>query len=283
MVAAAVLVGAYVSRWPTRWWPAAVGALVAFLAASGANAINDAADARADAVNRPGRPLPSGRLSRRAAVAAAALAWMAAALLATALGPGAVLVVAGWIVVTAVYSPWLKRVPFLKNGVVALVASSPFVLGGITQDKLLLSLVPFSLAFLAHSARELVKDAEDLEGDRRAGARTAAVVFGVRPTLAAARGIVFVLMGAASLPYILPRLMTPDDVHPVLAPMAERVMEGIGYNWGYAALVIVADVLLVRTLFLISDDADARALAKASGTLKAVMAVGILAFVVGVA
>ena len=282
MVAAAVLVGAYVSRWPMRWPSALLGAAAAFAAAAGANALNDAADARADAVNRPGRPVPSGRVSRTTAVLVALVAWVAALAVSSVVGGRAVLIVAGWIVVSSVYSPWIKRVPYLKDAVVALIAASPFVLGGITQDKLLLSLVPFALAFLAHSARELVKDAQDLEGDRRAGVRTAAVVFGPGAALAAARGTIFILMGAAALPYLLPRLIRTEDFHPVLGPLARRIAEGIGYNWGYAALVAVADVLLIRVLFLISDEADDPALRRASGTLKVVMAVGIAAFVVGV-
>lgn len=282
MVAAAVAVGAYVSRWPTRWVPALLASGAAFAAAAGANALNDAADAGADAVNRPDRPVPSGRLDRRTAVVVGVVAWIVAALLSTAVGGRAVLVVAAWIVVTAVYSPWLKNVPFVKDAAVALVAASPFVLGGITQDKLLLSLVPFALAFMAHSARELVKDVQDREGDRAAGVRTAAVVFGPGTALAVARGIIFVLMGAAALPYIVPRLLTADAVHPTVGPLAERVLDGVGYNWGYAALVIVADVLLVRVLFLISDEVDREALRKASSTLKIVMGIGIVAFVVGV-
>ena len=282
MVATAVVVGAYVSRWPTRWSPALLAAAAAFAAAAGANAVNDAADRRTDAVNRPNRPIPSGRVTPRAAVVVAVVAWVLAVLLSLRVGGDAVLVVAAWVVVTAAYSPWIKRVPYLKDGVVALVAASPFVLGGISQGKLLLSLVPFVLAFLAHSARELVKDVEDIEGDERAGVRTAAVVFGPGPSLAVARGIIFVLMAAAALPYVAPRLMATDDVHPMLTPIAERVLEGIGYNWGYAALVVVADILLVRVLFLISGDTGRAALRRASATLKAVMVVGIVAFIVGV-
>ncbi|MBD3368103.1 MAG: hypothetical protein GF405_08035 [Candidatus Eisenbacteria bacterium] len=282
MASAAVVVGAYVSRWPTRWPEAVLGAVAAFAAAAGANALNDAADAEADAVNRPSRPVPSGRVSRRTAVAVAVAAWAVAGFAASLVGPRAALLVAAWIVVSAVYSPWIKRAAFAKDAVVAAVAASPFLLGGITQDKLLLSSVPFALAFLAHAARELVKDVQDREGDVRAGVRTAAAVVGEGATLAVSRVVIIVLMAVAALPYLAPRLMAPPDVHPVFGTLAGRFVQGVGYNWGYGALVAVADVLLIRVLFLTSGDTDAAALAKASRTLKAVMAVGIFAFVVGV-
>ena len=58
IAAAAVFVGAFVAQRPTDWVPAALGALAAFCAASGANALNDFFDRETDRVNRPGRPVP---------------------------------------------------------------------------------------------------------------------------------------------------------------------------------------------------------------------------------
>ena len=50
------------------WVPAMLGALAAFAAAGGANALNDALDAASDRLNAPGRPIPSGGATRVQAV-----------------------------------------------------------------------------------------------------------------------------------------------------------------------------------------------------------------------
>ena len=259
MAAAAVLVGAFVSRSPTHWGPAFAGAAAAFLAAGAANALNDRLDVATDSINRPGRPIPSGRLTTRAAGWAAFVCGLAALALAVAVAPRAVALVFVWLVLMALYSSALKGVPLAGNVVVSLVASTPFLMGGFTQGSYRLSLVPCALAFLVHLAREIVKDVEDAAGDEAAGVRTLAVRRGAAMSFAVARGVVVILMGLAALPF------------------------GYGiYGWGYAAVVVVIDVVLVRLLLSMTTNSEAAGLRRSSATLKLVMALGLVAFVVGV-
>lgn len=75
--------GAY--PWPTA---AAIGLAAVFLYTAGM-ALNDAADARTDAAERPSRPIPSGRVSRPAALAFAVLCMAGALAIAAAFGPAA--------------------------------------------------------------------------------------------------------------------------------------------------------------------------------------------------
>jgi len=259
LAAAAVLVGAFVSRSPTSWWPALVGAASAFAAAGAANALNDRLDLVPDRINRPDRPIPSGRLSPAAATTAACVGGLVSAGLAAVIGPRAVALALAWLALTAVYSRFLKGVPLVGNVAVALVACTPFLMGGFSQDKYLLAVIPCALAFFVHLAREIVKDVEDIAGDEAAGVRTFAVRHGARAAFAVTRGVLIVLIALATLPF------------------AFRV-----YGWGYAAVLIAIDVVLVRLLVSMGTDSANTGLSRPSNVLKMVMALGLLAFIVGV-
>ena len=259
IASAAVLVGAFVSRWPTAWPPGFLGAACAFLAASAANALNDVVDREADALNRPARPIPSGRVTPRGARWAALVLYAGALSLAIPLGSRALVLVSSWVVLTALYSRFVKGVPVAGNVLASLVAASPFVLGGLTQGKVLLSLVPFALAFLVHLAREAVKDAGDKDGDARAGVRTLAVARGAGASVVMARVFIALAMAAAPLPY-LARL----------------------YGAGYGAAVLFIEMLFVRELLILRGRPGADRLERASNGLKLVMLAGLVAFVLGV-
>jgi len=259
LAAAAVLVGAFVSRSPTFWWPALVGAGSAFAAAGAANALNDRLDLVSDRINRPGRPIPSGRLSQVDATAAACVSGLVSVGLAAIIGAGAVTLAITWLVLTALYSRFLKGVPIAGNVAVALVAATPFLMGGFSQGKYLLAAIPCVLAFFIHLAREIVKDVEDIAGDEAAGLRTFAVRRGVAASFAVARGILIVLMALAVLPF------------------AFRV-----YGWGYASVLVVIDVVLIWLMVSMKANSESAGLRRPTNALKAVMALGLLSFIVGV-
>ena len=259
MAAVAVLVGAFVSRSPTHWGPALAGAAAAFAAAGAANSLNDSLDAVPDSINRPGRPVPSGRLSAVAARWVAGVFAAAAISRAAAVGTGGIALVFAWLVLMAFYSAAWKGVPLLGNVAVALVASTPFLMGGLSQGNYLSAGVPCGLAFLIHLAREMVKDVEDLKGDEAAGTRTFAVRRGAGAALLVARGVLVVLIGLAALPF------------------AFRV-----YGWGYAACVVVIDIVLLRLLVSMKAGSEVTGPRRPSSVLKGVMALGLIAFVMGV-
>jgi len=259
IAAPAVVVGAVVSRRPPDLAPALVAALSAFAATAGANALNDVLDRAADAVNRPGRPIPSGAVGVRPAVALAFAGYAAALGLALALSAWAGALAAAWVVLTALYSVELKRVPLASNALVAAVAASPLLMGGISQGRAGPTVVPLGLAFLAHLAREIAKDVEDVEGDAATGVRTIAVALGSKRAMGLSRIVMVALMGAAVVPF------------------AART-----FGWGYAAALVVIDALLVLALVRTAGRADREAAGRASLLLKCVMALGLLAFVLGV-
>ncbi len=265
IAAAAVLVGAFVAQRPTAWVPAALGALAAFCAAAGANALNDFFDRETDRVNRPGRPVPAGRIAPSTARAvgiagyAAALAFAAALAWRGGAGVHVFGLVVAWVVLTVLYSVALEGVAIVGNVVVAAVASSPLLMGGMTQGNTTAVILPFWLAFLIHLVREIVKDGEDLEGDRATGLRTFAVAAGPHASLAAARLVAILAMALAIVPYA----------------------RGI-FGPGYLAVIVLVEGILAWRFVLSRPEPVRESFAGLSRALKVVMVLGLAAFVAGV-
>ncbi|MEK6976526.1 MAG: UbiA family prenyltransferase [Candidatus Thermoplasmatota archaeon] len=141
-----------------------------FLVAAFGNAINDLSDAELDRSAHPNRPLPSGRLGRRAAWVLASLALAAA--LATALPGGwpAVAFAGANALLLVAYEARLKATGLPGNILVAVLVGSTFLYGGIVATgqapaaPMLLLLA--AMASLTNLARELLKDVEDVDADR---------------------------------------------------------------------------------------------------------------------
>lgn len=158
-------------------WP---GALITALVTGAGNVINDWYDHDIDRTNKPRRPLPSGRITRRAAVRYYALLCAlltVAAFVTLPIAVAAIVVV--WQAALYLYAWRLKRALVAGNLLVASVTSSAFLVGALLAGRPSAALVPVAIAFVFVFSRELVKGAEDVDGDRAAGVRTVAVVMGV--------------------------------------------------------------------------------------------------------
>jgi len=176
-----------------RWHDAGFLMLATLCAAAAGNVVNDIEGQASDAVNKPER-------RRVGTVIGARTAWIWYFLLL------AVSVAASWMVdltfflfTAAVnillffYSSDLKRMPLAGNILVAFfTAAVVFVSRKGVEDG---SVLPFSeftmMAFLLNLARELVKDVEDMDGDRATGIHTFTVVHGVGKTLRLASLVLF--------------------------------------------------------------------------------------------
>ncbi|MEW6320711.1 MAG: UbiA family prenyltransferase [Acidobacteriota bacterium] len=166
-----------------------VGALMAAVLNAASNALNQIYDLEIDRVNKPKRPLPSGRLALGEAwaftwatyAAAWALAWMVA--------PGGrhecfwIVVVAT--IITFVYSapPFrTKRLGIWANVTIAIPRGVLLKVAGWTSVKTMAGIEPwyigaiFGLFLLGAST---TKDFADMEGDKRGGCRTLPIQYGV--------------------------------------------------------------------------------------------------------
>ncbi len=236
----------------------------AALIGAAANSINDVYDLPIDRVNRPGRPLPSGQISvgaaRSAAVAGAALGVGLAALI----SPPHLAIAAASVGLLWGYSARLKRMPFVGNLAVALVVGAALPFGGAAaleaagaHGGLGPAMLGGAFAFGSTLAREVAKDIEDAAGDAAVGARTLPLVTGV-PTAAA-------VAAAATVATV------------AVIPLAPAF--GLGPTFLALGLPVAALLLAAAWAVLAADDAP-RSAARASGLLKAAMAVGLVALAV---
>jgi geranylgeranylglycerol-phosphate geranylgeranyltransferase len=232
-------------------WVAAVVATV--LAVGAGMAINDYFDREIDRMNRPDRPIPSGVVSPREALAFSGLLFGVAVALAVTLPALAVGIAVVNLLALVAYTEFFKGLPGLGNALVGYLTGSTFLFGGAAVGGRLESvLVLFALASLATFAREVVKDVEDVAGDREEGLRTLPIVVGSRPAL---------WVGVAAM----------------LVAVAASVVPFLGeFGVAYLVAVLPADVaLLYATRQSFSDPAGAQRM------LKRGMFVAAAAFVVG--
>ena len=179
--------------------------LVVFLVSGAGNAINDYFDIRIDSINRPERPIPSGRVQAKEALYFSYFLFALGTLLAFSINYVCGLIALFNSLLLVMYAKTLKGTPLLGNlsigyltGSVFLFGASIFGLGGIKVLSVL-----FLLAALAITAREIVKDIEDMEGDRREGADTLPIRIGAKKAgnLAVLIGLLAVLL--SPLPYFM--------------------------------------------------------------------------------
>lgn len=162
---------------------AGIGSLSMLLLAAAGNAHNDLLDLAADRVNRPDRPLPSGRLSPRAAAWTAGVLYMAAFGAAFSLGVPKGNVAMGMGILLVFYNLRLKALPLVGNLAVALLCAMAVALPEL-PGRPVYTLLPAAFAFLTTLARELAKDAEDGAGDAAVGWRTFPLAHGESATRA---------------------------------------------------------------------------------------------------
>ncbi len=178
----------------------ALGFAVGFLLTASAMIINDVVDLEIDRINAPERPLPSGLVSRRAAVWMAGATGVLGMAASVPLSYNALAVAALTFASSYLYNTRGKQTGLLGNSMVAFCVAMPFLFGGIVVVGYinLLVAVFFLLAFLATIGREVTKGIADMEGDRTKNIRTVALSKGAR-----------FAGGVAALFYILPVLLTP--------------------------------------------------------------------------
>jgi len=179
----------------------AYAAVSASLILAAGNAFNDVRDIETDRINAPRRPIPSGMVSTAAAVVLSVMLCAAGLILSLPLGGAGIAVAITAAVLLFLYDVRLKGVPLAGNVSVAFLGGLAFVYGGVAGDCIRESLVPAVFAILLHLGRELVKDAEDVEGDREAGLSTAATAWGVRTALRLAAAVLIVLLIATAIPF----------------------------------------------------------------------------------
>ncbi|HFQ92984.1 MAG TPA: hypothetical protein ENK32_03165 [Anaerolineae bacterium] len=191
--ALAVLMGGYVAG-TGAWLNVILAVIATFLASAAANAWNDYLDIEIDRINQPKRPLPSGKISPRAALIFSFSLTGLALLIAAFISWPAFLVALVTAVALYVYSWKLKSTVLMGNATIATVSAVSAIFGGVAAGNVRPSLWLALIIFVTIMGREVLKTLADYEGDLRGQCRTVATVWGLRRAR-----IIFYILGALTL------------------------------------------------------------------------------------
>ena len=179
-------------------------AISAFLVLSAGNAINDFCDYQIDGINKPMRPIPSQRIQRQHALIFSLILLLIGLLLGFFTGSIQAIVIVTIVSITLfLYAVWLKKTPLIGNVVVGALTGVTFIAGGVTVRSMKGTIVPAAFAFLFTTAREIIKDIEDIEGDVALGAGTIAVRWGKQVAALVASVFMLALIFFSLVPYLL--------------------------------------------------------------------------------
>ena len=136
IVGAAVILGLHLGGGEGHWVVWIFGPLAAMLVTAFANIDNDLSDVAIDRINRPNRPLVSGRVSSRAAFVFSLTILTIALLSAGVCGKAALILAGGVAVWLVIYNRWAKRRLLIGNVMVAIAGGVPLVYAGILLEPL---------------------------------------------------------------------------------------------------------------------------------------------------
>ncbi|MEQ9104617.1 MAG: geranylgeranylglycerol-phosphate geranylgeranyltransferase [Rhodothermales bacterium] len=206
LVLCGVVLGAWLTRMdqPVDWIGTLLAALALASVAAAGNVHNDLRDLEADRVNRPDRPLPSGRVSLRTARLMGGVLLGASFVLGAMVSLRHLGALVGIALLLWLYNRWLKHRPLIGNLVVAglVTLSLPFARLDTPLGPALWVAMVF--AFVLNLIRELVKDAEDADGDSGVGSRTLAVLVGTRRVRSGVQVLLAGTLIALPAPAVLP-------------------------------------------------------------------------------
>lgn len=255
MAGFAVLIGAMMGG--VESVPIIFALLATFLICGAGNAMNDYFDFEIDNVNNPTRPLPSGMLTRKSARIYSFILFIIGVILAIFITLPALLLAIFNATLLYLYAARIKRGGGLsKNLTVSYLVASPFLFGGLAVGNPSATLFLVFVALFVNTAREIVKDIEDIEGDI-GHLESLPVRFGFRTS-----GRIAVLF------LILSILLSPF-------PYLMGITKGL-----YLPLILAADVVLIYCIIalLISPKEKASAVQR---LIKKAMVLALLGFFFG--
>ena len=225
-----------------------------------ANSLNDFIDFKIDQVNRPNRPLTAGLVKRNTALIFSVLLFVGGSVTALFLSKlAAMIAILIVLPLIILYNLKLKQLPLVGNIVIALILGLTFVYSGAVFGNIKPMIIPCFLAFGLTFVRELVKDMEDMEGDRLAGLTTFPIIAGFNRA-GKLTALFAVMIGVGALtPYMM----------------------GIYSFWYLAFLVLGVEIPLIILVVLFMKSPEKLNFSLASKTLKISTILGIIAIYCG--
>jgi 4-hydroxybenzoate polyprenyltransferase len=234
------LIGYGASRAPFRLAHVALAVVAAGVLNAASNGLNQICDLENDRINKPHRPLPSGKLGPGEAWTFVAVMYAAALAMVAAVNGETFAIYLIAALATVAYSApplRLKRHPLGSNLVIALIRGELLkVAGWAAVSSVLVSIEPWYIGFIYFVfllGATTTKDFADIEGDRASGCITLPVRYGAAWS---ARVI--------SPAFVVPWLLMPLGVYlRVLSgsPTAILILSVVMLTWGVYVIYLMND------------------------------------------
>ena len=256
--------------WSNIIWPESVLIiLTCCLTAAGGYIINDLFDVETDHINRPNKRILKRDISHKAAIVYYIILTALGQICGYYAGLGIGLFASAIAVLLYFYSSDLKAMGLPGNSLIAFMSGSVIYIAsrGIHEIHSAYFAEYAFLAFLLTMARELVKDAEDIEGDKEQGCETFPILYGTRKTNILSNVIlaliVIFLVTAAYLLSIEPffNVKSTIEIHRFVYP---------------AFLVLALVPMILKSMWMIGKANNKRDYKKISKWLKLTMMVGLI-------
>jgi len=235
-----------------------MAAVVVFIVTGAGNSINDYFDHKIDAINKPERPIPSGRISLKTALIYSISLFVLGIILAFLINFLLGMIAFLSSILMIFYARDLKTKCFIGNLSISFLTGLCFVFGGIAVGQIMVSIYLGFYAFLMTMAREIVKDMEDMEGDEEEGATTLPLVYGTRTSS---------LIAAFFM---------------IIASVTSPVLYFMGiFNLLYLIILIVPIFVFISSAISILKDQSIENTRNVSKRIKIGMAIVFLAFALG--
>ncbi len=254
--------------------------LTVFLISGGGNVINDYIDIESDKINRPSRPLPSGKMGRRTALVYSILLFGSGIILSGFINVVTFAIAIANTIVLVIYSLTLQNKIFLGNLSIAYLVGSTFLFGGAATNSiefLKLPLILTLLSSLTTFSREIIKDLEDIEGDKQSFLKRLSAGIGrIAERFGFSRGEI-------QLKYNRERAKSVAAGSLLLAVFISPMPFLMNlFSYVYLLALIPTDVLFLFAFYLIVKTNGKRNYAKISKSIKIGMLLALLSFILGV-
>jgi len=236
------------------------GVLVVTSYIAAGNAINDYFDYKIDRVNNPNRPIPAGKIGKNS-VLILAIAGFILGLLVTIpvlnLMTGIISILTVSLLI--LYTPVFKDSVLWGNLVVSLVLGLTFLFITSIFQQPISGIIPGILAFMFNFIREIVKDMEDIEGDKQEGLETFPVRYGLEKSRNIVIGGIIITVIGLPLPYFI----------------------GIYSQYYLISVLITVALPLLYTIYRLKQDLSTKTCAWASSLLKYDVFFGLISIFLG--
>ncbi|WP_296887096.1 UbiA family prenyltransferase [uncultured Methanobrevibacter sp.] len=246
--------------------PIILAILAVLFEISAGNVINDYFDYKIDLINKPERPIPSGRIELKTARNYAYGLFLCG----TICGFLISYLTGNWIpfiivlisdVILYVYAYKLKSTPLIGNLTVGFMTGLCFVFGGFavgTPQMIYTSMFLGFFAFVMTTAREITKDIEDIEGDKAEGAKTFPILYGTK--ISAIITFILIIIDCALCPLLYIQHI---------------------FNFFYLVVIAIAVIIFIYSAILLIKDQNVKTAAKVSKYLKIGMLIAFVSFAIG--